>query len=102
MPDSLAERLQAALGAAYVIERELDGGGMSRVFLAEETRFHRKVVIKLLSPELAAELSAERFEREIALAAGLQPEPRFIAVMKEVGGRTCPASTPWPVRPRRP
>jgi len=45
---------------------------MSRVFVAEETRFRRRVVIKLLSPELAAGLSAERFEREIALAAGLQ------------------------------
>jgi serine/threonine-protein kinase len=56
----------------YVIERELGGGGMSRVFLAEEVRFHRRVVVKLLSPELAAALSADRFEREIELAAGLQ------------------------------
>jgi serine/threonine-protein kinase len=72
MPDSLRDRLQASLGAAYIIERELGGGGMSRVFVAEETRFRRRVVIKVLSPELAAELSAERFEREIALAAGLQ------------------------------
>ena len=45
---------------------------MSRVFLAEETRFHRKVVIKVLAPELAAGISADRFEREITLAAGLQ------------------------------
>ena len=45
---------------------------MSRIFLAEETRFHRRVVIKLLSPELAHGLSVERFEREIALAAALQ------------------------------
>src|SRR5687768_15461297 len=45
---------------------------MSRVFLAEETRFHRRVVIKVLSPELAAGLSIERFEREITLAAQLQ------------------------------
>jgi serine/threonine-protein kinase len=72
MDDSLRDRLQSALGAAYSLERELGGGGMSRVFVAEETRFHRRVVIKVLSPELAAGLSVERFEREIALAAGLQ------------------------------
>ncbi len=45
---------------------------MSRVFLAEETRFHRRVVVKVLSPELAAGVNTARFEREIALAAGLQ------------------------------
>lgn len=45
---------------------------MSRVFLAEETRFHRKVVVKVLSPELAAGVNTARFEREISLAAGLQ------------------------------
>jgi hypothetical protein len=68
----LRDQLQASLGSAYTIERELGGGGMSRVFLAEETRFHRKVVIKVLEPELAAGLSAERFEREIMVAARLQ------------------------------
>ena len=72
MSDSLREQLQTTLGTQYAIERELGGGGMSRVFLAEETRFHRSVVIKVLPPELAAALSAERFEREIGLAAGLQ------------------------------
>ncbi len=71
-PDPLREQLQASLGAAYIIDRELGGGGMSRVFVAEETRFHRQVVIKVLSPDLAAGLSVERFEREIGLAAGLQ------------------------------
>ncbi|MDB4905479.1 MAG: protein kinase [Gemmatimonadetes bacterium] len=81
------EELRSALGAAYVIERELGGGGMSRVFLAEETRFHRKVVVKLLSPELAAGLSAERFEREIGLAAGLQ-QANIVPVLSagEAGG----------------
>jgi serine/threonine-protein kinase len=72
MADSLRDRLQSALGSAYTLERELGGGGMSRVFVAEETRFRRRVVIKVLSSELAAELSAERFEREISPAAGLQ------------------------------
>ena len=42
----LSERLQAALGTAYRVEKELGGGGMSRVFVAEETRLTRRVVIK--------------------------------------------------------
>lgn len=50
----LSERLQAALGTAYRLEKELGGGGMSRVFVAEETRLARRVVIKVLPPELAA------------------------------------------------
>jgi serine/threonine-protein kinase len=78
--DLLRDQLARSLGTAYVIERELGGGGMSRVFLAEETRFHRSVVIKVLSPELAAALSAERFEREISLAAALQ-EPHIVPVL---------------------
>ena len=68
----LRAQLQSALGSAYSIERELGGGGMSRVFLAEETRLGRRVVVKLLSPELGAGVSADRFEREIKLAARLQ------------------------------
>ena len=68
----LRDRLQESLGTAYTLERELGGGGMSRVFVAEETRFKRRVVIKVLPPDLAAGLSVERFEREIELAAGLQ------------------------------
>ncbi len=68
----LLEQLQKSLGSAYTIERELGGGGMSRVFLATENRLNRKVVVKVLSPDLAASVSAERFEREIQLAAQLQ------------------------------
>jgi serine/threonine-protein kinase len=70
--DALRTQLAASLGDAYTIERELGGGGMSRVFLAHEIRFDRRVVVKVLMPELAAGLSVERFEREIALAAQLQ------------------------------
>ena len=70
--DELRDRLAVALGSSYAIERELGGGGMSRVFLAEDVRLHRRIVAKVLSPELAAGISAERFEREIQLAAGLQ------------------------------
>ncbi len=68
----LETQLQSTLSGAYTIERELGGGGMSRVFVADETRLSRKVVVKVLSPELAAGISAERFEREIRMAASLQ------------------------------
>src|SRR3990172_3261543 len=68
----LRDRLQAAVGETYAIEKELGGGGMSRVFLARETRLGRKVVIKVLPPEMAAGVNVERFEREIQLAANLQ------------------------------
>ncbi|HZK79335.1 MAG TPA: serine/threonine-protein kinase, partial [Gemmatimonadaceae bacterium] len=68
----LREQLQESLGSAYTIERELGGGGMSRVFLATENRLNRKVVVKVLSPDLAAGVNADRFEREIQLAARLQ------------------------------
>src|SRR6266705_5062787 len=68
----LVARLQAALGDAYHVERELGGGGMSRVFLATEASLHRQVVIKLLPPELASEVSEARFRQEIGLAAHLQ------------------------------
>src|ERR1044072_535314 len=68
----LRAQLQSTLGDSYTLERELGGGGMSRVFVAEETRLRRKVVIKVLSPELAQGISVDRFEREIQTAAALQ------------------------------
>ncbi len=76
----LENRLQAALGSAYRIEQELGGGGMSRVFLAEEVRLGRRVVVKVLPPEMAAGVSAERFEREIQLAAKLQ-HPHIVPLL---------------------
>jgi serine/threonine-protein kinase len=80
----LSERLQAALGAAYRVERELGGGGMSRVFVAEETRLARRVVIKVLPPELAAEISVDRFNREIQLSASLQ-HPHIVPLLAAGG-----------------
>ncbi|HUQ79839.1 MAG TPA: protein kinase, partial [Gemmatimonadaceae bacterium] len=68
----LRTRVQESLSGSYTLERELGGGGMSRVFVADEHRLGRKVVVKLLSPELAAAMSATRFEREIRVAASLQ------------------------------
>jgi eukaryotic-like serine/threonine-protein kinase len=71
-PDTLRDQIQTSLGSAYTLERELGGGGMSRVFVVDEIRLRRKLVVKVLSPELAAGVSAERFQREIELAASLQ------------------------------
>lgn len=68
----LAATLSAVLGTAYRIERELGGGGMSRVFLAEETALGRRVVVKVLPPDTVASVNADRFRREIQLAAQLQ------------------------------
>ena len=63
-----------------MLERELGGGGMSRVFVAEEIDLGRKVVIKVLPPELAAGLSTDRFRREIQLAASLQ-HPQIVPLL---------------------
>ena len=76
----LRDRLQSTLGDAYTVERELGGGGMSRVFLARETALGRNVVVKVLSGDVAAGLSAERFAREVRLAASLQ-HPNIVPVL---------------------
>src|SRR4051812_3791011 len=82
----LPERLQAQLGPEFVIGRELGGGGMSRVFLARDTTLARDVVVKVLSPDLAAGVSVERFRREIMMAASLN-HPNIVPVLRagEVG-----------------
>src|SRR5690348_17276109 len=66
------DEIRASFAAGYDLERELLGGGMSRVFLANERALNRKVVIKILPPELAAGVNKERFRREVQLAAQLQ------------------------------
>jgi serine/threonine-protein kinase len=71
VPDLLV-RLKAALGDRYAVESEIGRGGMATVFLAEDLKHHRKVAIKVLHPELAATLGAERFLHEIEIVAGLQ------------------------------
>ena len=78
---SISERLISALGGSYTIERELVGGGMAQVFVAEDHDLARKVVIKILPPELAASVSAERFRREILTVARLQ-HPHIVPVLK--------------------
>jgi len=77
----ISERLLAALGSSYTIERELTGGGMARVFVAEDSDLGRKVVIKILPPDLAASVSAERFRREILTVARLE-HPHIVPVLK--------------------
>jgi len=76
----LESQLQSALRTSYRIERELDGGGMARVFVATETALSRRVVVKLLPPDASAAVSAERFQREIALAARLQ-HPHIVPLL---------------------
>jgi eukaryotic-like serine/threonine-protein kinase len=83
----LKSTLHDTLSDAYTIERELGGGGMSRVFLAEDLALGRRVVVKVLDPELAAGVNAERFKREIQLTARLQ-HPHIVPILNtgEVDG----------------
>jgi len=71
VPD-LLDSLREALADRYAVERELGRGGMATVFLAQDLKHHRSVAIKVLHAELTAELGAERFLREIEIAARLQ------------------------------
>ena len=72
MSHDLFERLRISLASTYTLDRELGGGGMSRVFVAEERALGRRVVLKVLPEELAEGVSTDRFRREIQLAAALQ------------------------------
>ncbi|MDZ4259700.1 MAG: protein kinase [Gemmatimonadales bacterium] len=74
------ERLSAALGRSYRFEREIGAGGMATVYLAEDLKHHRKVAIKVLRPELAAVIGAERFLVEIRTTANLQ-HPHILALI---------------------
>ena len=78
--DDLSERLAQQFAQTHAILFEISGGGMSRVFVAEERALNRKVVIKVLSPALAAAVSVERFEREIMVLAGLN-HPNVVPVL---------------------
>ena len=71
MPELLS-RLQSALVDRYRLEREVGAGGMATVYLAQDVRHDRQVALKVLRPELAAVIGAERFLAEIKLTANLQ------------------------------
>ena len=75
----LLQRLQAAVGGRYAVEREVGQGGMSVVFRALDRKHGRTVAIKLLRPEIAAAIGHERFLREIEIAAKLQ-HPHILPV----------------------
>ncbi len=82
-----APALSTALAAHYRIERQLGVGGMATVYLAEDLKHHRKVAVKVLKPELAAVLGAERFVQEITTTAALQ-HPHILPLFDsgEAGG----------------
>ena len=84
----LRDTLDSEISGSHIRERELGGGGMSRVFLATEKNLDRQVVIKVLPEDVAAGISADRFRREIQLAAKLQ-HPHIVPVLSagEVLGR---------------
>jgi serine/threonine-protein kinase len=73
------QRIREALGDRYRIEREIGAGGMARVFLAEDPRLGREVAIKVLRPELASSVEAQRFLREIKIVANLN-HPHIVPV----------------------
>jgi serine/threonine-protein kinase len=68
---TLQDRLESGLRGRYTVERELGEGGMAVVYLARDLRHERAVAVKVLRPEISAEIGAERFLREIKMAAGL-------------------------------
>jgi tetratricopeptide (TPR) repeat protein len=76
----MLDRLNAALGDRYAVERELGRGGMASVWLARDRRHDRLVAIKVLRPELAGAIGVDRFVREIQLTARLQ-HPNIVPVL---------------------
>ena len=86
----MLEQVVAAFGERYRVERELGRGGMATVYLAHEPRHDRPVALKVLLPEIALAVGAERFQREIRLAARLQ-HPHILPVFDsgeiDAGGR---------------
>ena len=85
---SKVDLLRSALADRYRIERELGAGGMATVYLAEDLRHNRQVAIKVLKPELAAVIGADRFLSEIRMTANLQ-HPHILPLFDsgEIGGQ---------------
>ena len=78
--DDLLEQLRNAFADSYRLDEELKGGGMSRLFLATDLALKRKVVIKILPPELTSEMMATRFKREAEMTAHLQ-HPHILPIV---------------------
>mgnify|MGYP002622691091 CR=1 FL=1 len=89
-----ADRLAAALSDRYRIERELGQGGMATVYLAQDLRHDRRVAIKVMKPEVSAELAADRFLREIRTTANLQ-HPHIVPVFDSGSVSGPPDGGPW-------
>ncbi|MGE5927113.1 MAG: protein kinase domain-containing protein [Gemmatimonadota bacterium] len=86
----MLEQVVEAFGERYRVERELGRGGMATVYLAHDPRHARPVALKVLLPELALAVGAERFQREIRLAASLQHPhilPIFDSGAIDAGGK---------------
>jgi serine/threonine protein kinase len=85
--NEIPEALRSALPERYQLERVLGRGGMATVYLAEDLRHERKVAVKVLHPELAASIAAERFLKEIGIAARLN-HPHILTLIDsaEAGG----------------
>ena len=80
MSSDLRDLLQSSLGTGFRLSRELGGGGMAKVFIADDPAVGRRVVVKVLSPDLAAGVNIERFKREIQVAVSLH-HPRIVPVL---------------------
>jgi serine/threonine protein kinase len=78
--DNLLEKLRSAFADSYRVEDELEAGGMSRLFLATDLALNRKVVIKILPPELTSDMMAARFKRESEVTAHLQ-HPHILPII---------------------
>jgi len=87
VPGVAAHDIPRSLASQFSVERELGGGGMSRVFVAFDESLGRRIVVKVLHPELAAAVSVERFRREIRVAAQLA-HPHIVPLLNagEVDG----------------
>jgi len=80
MKAELREQIQTALAGQYTLERDLGRGGMASVVLAQDLQHDRRVALKVLHPELAATVGADRFKREIRVVARLQ-HPNILSVL---------------------
>ena len=94
MSDTL-DRITSALADRYAIEHELGAGRMATVYLAQDLKHDRKVAVKVLRPELAVVVGAERFLHEIKLTVNLQ-HPHILALHDsgEADGRRVPQTVP--------
>ena len=83
----ILDRLEAALAGWYIIEREIGSGRMTRVHIAQDLMHERKVAVRVLLPELAGPLGADRFHRDIKITANLN-HPHILPLLHYVEGES--------------